>query len=73
MPVTDYGEDQDHGCDHQQTGCFEGINLRRAVVLKRRMLNGILLRLGTRRWHDNIVVPDGKSLSSFSTGPKKKL
>ena len=60
MPVADEGQDQDQRRDHQQTGRFQGVDLRRAVVPGEGCSGGLGIRLSfwTRRRHDNIVAPE---------------
>jgi len=52
MPIADKREDQDQNRDDQQTGRFQGVDLRRAMVLRRGLVR---LPLWTRRRHTNIV------------------
>ena len=57
MPVADEGQNQDQRRDHQQTGGFQGVDLRRAVMFGGRVFGRSWIRLSfwTRRWHGNIV------------------
>jgi hypothetical protein len=62
MPVADEGQDEDQRRDHQQARRFQGIYLRGAMMLGRRMLRRLSVRLSfwTRRRHANIVALGGR-------------
>jgi hypothetical protein len=61
MPVADEGQDQDYSRDHKQASRFQGIDLRRAVVLRGSVFGWLWFRLPflTGRGHGIIVAPQG--------------
>jgi hypothetical protein len=66
MPVADEGQDQDHRCDYQQAGRFQGADLWRMVMLRGRRLLRMWIQLSfwTRSQHTTIVAPENDGIPS---------